>query len=162
MKIISKPLVFLRYVMPILTLVFLSISFVAVVQNKEYERSVLTLIVPLFLLGLFYFLFKKFVWDLANEVIDNEDRLLVTKGELQIEIRLSNIMNISSSMLQNPPRLTLRLRDPCVWGSELSFSPLEPGFSLIRTRSKIADDLILRIDKIRQDESSNKAVQLSP
>jgi len=100
------------------------------------------------LMGVFgYVLMKKLVWDLADQVFDCGDHLLVKLRGVEESVPLSNIMNVSASMLMRPPRVTLNLVSPCRFGSEISFSPATP-FSLNPfAKNTVVNDLITRAYK---------------
>ena len=105
---------------------------------------------PLVLVPVLYIVMRKLVWDLADEVYDGGDYLLVKRGDEEERVPLSNVMNVSSSTMVNPPRITLRLAKPGKFGEEVVFSPVV-SFSLIRSgRNPIAEDLIVRMDKARR------------
>jgi hypothetical protein len=104
-------------------------------------------------MGIFgFFLLRKLVWDLADEVYDCGDYLLAKKSGVQERIELSKVLNVSWSMMSSPERVTLTLREPSALGREITFIPplrLNP-FS----RSPIVDDLIQRIDAERAAAAS--------
>ena len=94
-----------------------------------------------------YFVLRKFVLDLADEVWDAGEALIVRNGGEEDRIALADIMGVSCSMFQNPPRVTLALRQPCRFGAEVAFMP--PVRFLPFARSPVIDDLIQRIDQAR-------------
>jgi hypothetical protein len=110
--------------------------------------------IPFFLgplvMGVFgYVLMKKLVWDLADQVFDCGDHLLVKHRGVEESVPLGNIMNVSASMFMRPPRVTLKLVNPGKFGSEISFSPVTP-FSLNPFASNtVVNDLITRAYKAR-------------
>jgi hypothetical protein len=57
---------------------------------------------------------------------------------------LSNIMNVSSSTLMNPPRVTLKLVQPGKFGREIAFSPASKFMLNPFAKNEIAEDLINR------------------
>jgi len=105
---------------------------------------------PLIGAGLVYFLFKKMVFDLADEVFDCGDHLLVRRDDLESTVALSNIMNVSESYFTKPPRVTLRLREPGVFGREIAFTPTHKAVFNPFARNTVVDDLIERIDRTRR------------
>ncbi|HST01948.1 MAG TPA: hypothetical protein VLJ84_09820, partial [Usitatibacter sp.] len=70
------------------------------------------------------FIYPRLVWSLADEVRDGGDYLLVKRGRLEERIAFSDIMNVSASVMVNPPRITLRLARPSKFGDEVTFSPI--------------------------------------
>ena len=91
---------------------------------------------------------KKLVFDLADEVLDDGDSLVVRFGSDQERIQLCEIMNVSYSYMSNPARVTLTLRTPGRFGKEISFSP--PQRFVPFAKSAIVADLIDRIDAARR------------
>jgi hypothetical protein len=91
---------------------------------------------------------KKLIFDLVDEVWDDGNSLLVKNRGQEQRIPLSDIRNVSYSPYMNPPRITLSLRRPTVFGDQITFSaPLR--FVPFAT-SPVIDDLINRIDTARQ------------
>lgn len=110
------------------------------------------LLIPAAMMVFGYFLMKKLVFDLVDEVTDVGDALLVRNGPRQEKIALSDIINVNYSPLINPPRVTLTLRDPGIFGKEVTFCA--PVRLMPFSQSPIIQDLIARVDAAR-----NKAVR---
>jgi hypothetical protein len=114
-----------------------------------YEKAPMALAGPCLMAILGYFMMKKLVWDLVDEVYDCGDLLLVRERGEEVRIPLSDIINVSASMLVNPPRVTLRLVKPGRFGDEISFSPVRPLTINPFARNQMIDDLIIRVDMAR-------------
>ena len=113
------------------------------------KKDPLFLVIPIVMSVIGFFVMKKFVWDLVDEVYDCGDFLLVRNRGDEATIPLSTIMNVSASTNQNPPRITLRLVEPSTFGNEIAFSPIS-GFTLNPfAKNRIAEDLIVRVDQAR-------------
>jgi hypothetical protein len=112
-------------------------------------------IILLLLMAAFgYFLYRKLIWDLADEVRDGGSFLLVYKGSVEVRVPLANVMNVSMNQFSNPKRLTLRLRTPCALGDEIVFMPkLLSAFNPF-ARNPIAEDLMRRVDNARRGETA--------
>jgi hypothetical protein len=104
---------------------------------------------PLLLVPFVYLLMRKLIWDLADEVWDGGDHLVVKIGDQSESVPLSNIMNVSASTLVNPPRITLRLVNAGRFGQEISFSPLRNSMLNPFARNLVADDLIERVHRAK-------------
>jgi hypothetical protein len=104
---------------------------------------------PLLLIPFFFLMFRKLVWDLADEVWDAGDHLVVKIGDQSESVPLGSIMNVSASTLVNPPRITLRLVSPGRFGQEISFSPPRNSMFNPFARNAVADDLIERVHRVR-------------
>ena len=97
-----------------------------------------------------FFLMKKLIWSLVDEVHDGGDYRLVRKGGDEERVPLSNIMNVNASTNMNPPRVTLRLVKPGRFGSEVSFVlPRRFSFNPF-AKHPVVEDLIVRVDKARR------------
>jgi hypothetical protein len=84
-----------------------------------------------------------------DEVIDYGDYLVVKYAGQEDVINLSNIMNISISTNQRPPRITLRLRNAGKFGEEVAFFPVTEFSMNPFKKNQLAEELIMRIDKAR-------------
>lgn len=94
-----------------------------------------------------YFLMKKLIFDLVDEVWDTGDELIVKNKGREDRIPLSAVVNVSYSAFTSPPRVTLTLRDGGVLGREITFCP--PVRFVPFSKSPIINELIERIDKKR-------------
>jgi hypothetical protein len=108
------------------------------------------LIVPLIMAGAFYFLFRRLIFDLADEVVDEGDALRVRIGSEEERIPLSQIINVSYAGMVNPPRVTLTLRQPGRFGREVSFSPIQRLVESLTGKNPLVSDLIERVEAARQ------------
>ena len=88
------------------------------------------------------------MFNLADEVWDDGSALIVKNKGQDDRIALSNIINVSYSPLINPPLVTLMLRQPSVFGTEISFSA--PVRFMPFTKSPLLEDLIRRVDAARR------------
>jgi hypothetical protein len=96
-----------------------------------------------------FYLMRKLVWDLADEVYDCGDSLLIRNGGEEDLVPLSSIMNVSVSTYVNPPRITLRLVRSGKFGDEIAFSPVKPFTLNPFAKNEVAEDLILRVHQAR-------------
>jgi fumarate reductase subunit C len=103
---------------------------------------------PLLMVVLGYFLMKKLLFDLVDEVLDAGDALIIRNRDQEDRIALSDIMNVSYSPFINPPRVTLLLRRPSAFGSQVAFCA--PVRFVPFASSPIIDELIQRIDSKRR------------
>lgn len=105
-------------------------------------------LIPLLMAVFGYFLMKKLVLDLVDEVWDTGDALIVKNKNKEVRIPLSEVMNISYSYVVNPPRVTLMLRHPSPFGREVTFMP--PTSLMPFKKSPIVAELIERVDVMRK------------
>lgn len=98
-----------------------------------------------------YFIMKKRVFDVVDEVLDVGDALVIRNGGAEDRVALADIINVSYSQLSNPPRVTLSLRNPGQFGDRVSFfTPVSFNpFRMFMTNPAV-EELIKRIDAARQ------------
>ena len=106
-------------------------------------------VLPVVMLAVGFLVMKKLVWDLADEVLDGGDYLVVKKGRIEERVPLTNIMNVSATTMVNPPRIELRLAERGRLGDQIAFSPVKNATLNPFARNAIADDLIVRVDRAR-------------
>lgn len=149
-RISSRTTFFNKRVFPVIWFGFLAFFVVgssfAMIAKGELQMAFLFIPSAMAVFG--YFLMKKLVFDLMDEVWDDGDMLIVKNKNEEDRIPLSEIMNISYSYVTNPPRVTLTLRHPCRFGTEVTFSP--PISFIPFKKSPIIDELIVRVDAKRR------------
>jgi hypothetical protein len=118
-------------------------------QGKNAPPLPVMFLPPIFMLVMGHFVFRKLILDLVDEVWDCGDHLLIRKDGKEERIPLSVIMNVSSTYLVNPPRVTILLRSEAGGvGREITFCPKLPLRPF--ARSAEVESLILRIDQARR------------
>jgi hypothetical protein len=127
-------------------LIFIAVALLAGARSGAFPPLPF-FIVPVLMIVFGYFLMKKLVFDLIDEVLDGGDALLIRNGSQHEQVLLSEITNVSYSQLVNPPRVTLSLRNPGVFGSKISFCA--PVRFMPFSTSPVIDKLIERIDAAR-------------
>jgi hypothetical protein len=148
-KISSGNTFFAKKVFPAIWFGFLVFILATVLMSGIWMKVPFILIVPCLMTVFGYFLFKKLVWVLADEVHDCGEYLLVKKGREEERVMLTNVMNVSAPIFINPKQITLRLIEPGKFGDEIVFSPVFK-FSLNPfVRNDVAEDLIVRVDQAR-------------
>lgn len=150
-RISSQTIWFSKYLYPFVVFAGLGgfvIAFLLADRSKG-GPPLIVLVVPLAIGTIFFLVMKKMVWDLADEVLDMGNFLEVRFGSERDQIPLANIINVSYSHMTSPPRVTLTLRTPCQFGSEVTFAPPR-RFSLIPfVRNPDILELIQRVDAAR-------------
>jgi hypothetical protein len=141
---------FHKRILPLLIFLFLGLMGVIMMLDTSPRRPPKALVlVPLFIGGLFFFLFRRLVWDLADEVYDCGDALLVRKDDEEVRIPLNNIMNVSVSTVMNPPRIGLKLIKPSRLGDQIDFTPISPFTLNPLARNPIGEDLMVRVHEAK-------------
>jgi hypothetical protein len=152
MKRISGSIFFMKYMFPVFWFGFVGSFLVIVLFTERSEGGwfLFAIIVPTIMGILGYSMMKKMVWDLADEVLDAGNALVIRFGKEQEMIPLAEIVNVSYCYMMSPARVTLTLRQPCRFGSEISFAtPQRFSFVPFPKSSEIAE-LIRRVDAARQ------------
>lgn len=148
-RISSQFTFFNKWLFPAVWFGFLGYFVYGLIRDGAAQHEPMFLIVPAGMAVFGFFLMRKLAWDLADSVDDCGSYLLVRRGSVVARIELANVMNVSASTLQNPPRVTLRLVNPSELGKEISFSPKSP-FSLNPfAQSPVAEQLIERVHRAR-------------
>jgi len=152
MKKISSSWTFVhKWIFPLLFLGFMAVYIATGWADGRREPEAMFYAVPVVMIFFALFMMKKFVWDLADEVLDYGDSLLVKRRGEEERISLSNVLNVNVSSNTNPPRITLRLENRTRFGSEIAFSPASGGFTLNPfAKNPIGEDLIVRADRARR------------
>ena len=151
MKKISSSPIFYKRIFPIFWFGFLAFfMYAGLFENHSGSSNPLPfLVIPIVMAAFGYLFMKKLVFDLADEVCDEGDHLLIRFGNDQDEVKLANIINVSYMSMMNPPRVTLSLRQPCRFGKEVSFSPPFRWFNFFN--NPVISELIERIDRARNE-----------
>jgi hypothetical protein len=149
-RISSRSTFFNKRVFPVIWFGFVAFIFFGPLLSGKARNGppAAFLFFPIIMAAIGYFIMKKFVFDLADEVLDDGNSLVVRFGSDEERIPLSEIINISYTYMSNPSRVTLTLRTPGRFGKEVSFSP--PQQFIPFAKSPIVADLIERSDAARR------------
>jgi hypothetical protein len=150
-RISSRWTFFYKRVFPVLWFGFLALFLVIslfVVPRTSQTAALPFVIMPIVMMVFGYFIMAKFVFDLVDEVWDDGDFLVVTNRDQTERIALADIKNVNYAAFINPPRVTLSLRHPSVFGDQVTFCA--PIRFVPFSTSPIIDELIERIDSARQ------------
>ena len=145
----SKQTFFIKKIFPAIWIGVVLFACISAILAGALRTSPVFLVGPIFMLVIGFVVFRKFLWDLADEVRDGGDFLVVRRGSIEERVQLSDIMNIGMSQFTNPPRLSLRLRKPGKFGDEIVFSPPRASMWNPFARNPIAEDLMQRVDRAR-------------
>jgi hypothetical protein len=151
-RISSKWTFFYKRIFPVIffgfLVVFIGIALFANLRSNSALDNIPFLIVPIVMTVIVFFISKKLIFDLADEVWEDGDTLVVRNFGQEQRIALADIKNVNYSPLISPPRVTLSLRRPTVFGDEVTFCapvrlvPLAPN--------PVINDLIERVDRARE------------
>ena len=150
-RISSRWTFFYKRVFPVVWFGFLALFLgisLFVVPRTSQTAALPFLIMPIVMMIFGYFIMTKFVFDLVDEVWDDGDVLVVNNRDQTERISLADIKNVNYAAFINPPRVTLSLRRPRVFGDKVTFCA--PIRFVPFSTSPIIDELIERIDSARQ------------
>ncbi|TRW49908.1 hypothetical protein FM042_03385 [Aliidiomarina halalkaliphila] len=147
MKKISGSTFYFKKVFPTVWFGFLAIFFVTAVLSGAISESFMFLVVPVFMAVFGFVLFKKLIWDLADEVYDEGESLLFRKGDKEQRVLLKDIINVSYAQMNSPERVVLKVRSGGQIGQELIFNP--PMSFNPFSKNPIIVELLERIDRAR-------------
>jgi hypothetical protein len=123
-RISSRMTFWYRRVFPVLWFGFLALwTLLATLLGWRDRPPVLVLLFPAFMALYGYFLMRWLVFPLADEVFLDEDEVIVRKNGKEIRFGVRGIINVNSSMMMSPERITLTLREPSELGREIAFCP---------------------------------------
>ena len=125
-------------------LVFIGISLFGAGSRGNLFTAAPFVIVPLAMMGFGFFFMKKLVLDLADEVWDDGDALVVKNSGQEQRIALADIKNVNYSAMMSPPRVVLSLRRPTIFGEEIAFCA--PPRLVPFSTSPVIGDLIERVE----------------
>jgi hypothetical protein len=160
MRRISSRMTFLhKRIFPVIwfgfALFFMASPFLAPLIGGTTSGSPIEfLLMPALMIVVGYFMMKKLIFDLVDEVLDAGDALVIRNGHLEERVALSDIINVSYAQFVNPPRVTLSLRNPTMCGDRISFCA--PVSFMPFSTSPIIDELIRRIDAARRARPASK------
>jgi hypothetical protein len=100
--------------------IFAAIGIVEIARN---QAPLFVVFVPIGMLLFGFFLMKRLVFDLLDEVYLDNDHIVIRNGGAEDRFRVQNILNVDCSVMTSPERITLTLHEPCGFGSEITFSP---------------------------------------
>jgi len=150
-RISSRATFFYKRIFPIIWVGFLLVIIATALffrSSSDLSSLLPSLIVPAVMIVIGYRIMKSLIFDLVDEVFDAGDALLVVNGGSKERIALSDIKNVNYVPYTSPPRVTLSIRCPSVFGSQITFcAPLRlVPFST----SPVIGDLIERVDRARE------------
>jgi hypothetical protein len=152
-RISSGSTFLMKRVFPVVWFGFLAVFGVVGVTSASWRGAragdLAFLVFPMFMAVIGYTVMRKLVWDLADEVYDHGDYLVVKNHGDEMRIDLADVMNVSVITTMNPPRITLRLVHPTRCGTEVSFSPVRRFTLNPFAKNEIAESLIVRVDQAR-------------
>lgn len=169
MKKISNNLFFAKKVFPIFFFGFLGLFFLfflgATIFGQEPKQGRMVFIpffiAPILMGGFAYFIMKHLVFNLVDEVYDCATYLLVKNKGQEDKIMLADILNINTMFFCNPPQSTLVLAKPCLFGKQVSFSPINKFIFNPFKSSRVIDDLIVRIDQAKRKQYADHVAFIS-
>ena len=140
----SKMTFFYKRVFPVIWFGFLLL----LIAFGLFSASTSFLIAVL-LMGVFgYWMMKKVMFNLADEVLDAGNALVVRSGGQEERIALSDIKNVNYSPYMYPPQVTLSVRRHTVFGDTIAFCA--PVSIVPLWSSTVIHDLIDRVDVARR------------
>ena len=148
-KLSSKSTFFYKGIIPAIWFGFLGLVVLTLIfgSGRKYDPGIVFFVIPIFLAAFGYFIMKRQVFDLADEVYDEGSTVLFKNKGKEVRVNLKDIKNVSYSAMMSPPRVTLSIRYKTELGDELSFSaPM--SFIPFKKNSDI-EELIDRIDRAR-------------
>jgi hypothetical protein len=144
MKKISSGNTFLyKWVIPVAWFGFLATFFYEALSIDASKNNPLFLLTPVLLAAAGFFVMKKAVWVLVDEVQDFGAFLVVKNRGRTERVELASVLNVTATTLTKPSHVTLHLSRPRADGTdEITFAS--------STADEVAGDLVVRADKARR------------
>jgi hypothetical protein len=130
-----------------LLVLFMTVPLVLSIVRNTAPPPWPAFIVPAILIVGGYFLMRKLIFILADEVWDDGNALLIKNRGGVERVALSDIKTISYSPFANPPRVTLSLLRSTAFGDQITFNG--PMRFMAFGGSPVIQDLIDRVDRAR-------------
>ncbi len=146
-RISSRMTFFYKWIFPVIWFGFLIVFVGIAIFGSQRSPPFPFLIVPLAMMGFGYFLMKRLIFDLVDEVWDDGQTLIVKNGGRNERVALADIKNVNYSPFLNPPRVPLSLRGQTTFGDQITFCA--PVRLIPLTASPVITALIDRIDQAR-------------
>ena len=142
-KISTRMTLWHRRVFPIFWFGFLVLwTICALVLSGRDRPPVIIFLIPAIMAVFGYFLMRWLLFPLADEVFLDGDEVIVRKNGKEIRFPVRQIMNVDSSLMTSPERITLILRERSELGKEIVFAPTY-RFHFF-SRHPIAEELIAK------------------
>jgi hypothetical protein len=148
-RISSDQTFFIKRIFPVFWLGIVGLFAFGSIASGEAWQQPEFIAVPVIMVVFGFLLFRKLVWDIADDVRDGGSFLLVRKGSIEERVPLANVMNVSLSQFTNPRRISLRLRMPGKFGDEIVFIPRSTFQLNPFARNPVAEKLMARVDQLR-------------
>ena len=150
-RVSSRQTFFLKRIFPVVWFAIAAATGAAALAGLRAGSRVppVAFVAPLLLLVLGYALLRQLVFDLADEVYDTGDALVVRFGADEQRIPLEDIINVNCTQFVNPTRITLTLRHAGRFGREISFAPQRKLLGAF-ARNAYARELIERVEAARR------------
>jgi hypothetical protein len=149
-QISSKMTFFYKRIFPILWFGFLAVFFAIGLFSASrggQAAPVPFLIMPVAMAAFGYWIMRKLIFNLVDEVLDAGDALIVRGGGREERIALSEIKNVNYTPYMSPPQVTLSVRRRTSFGETIAFCAPVSIFPF--WTSPVIQDLIDRIDAAR-------------
>jgi hypothetical protein len=155
MKRISTKYSFSIKLFPFVFFGFLAFFFYLLLVNGAPKQAPIFLVILCAMAAFGYLFWKQNYRDLADEVDDCGDYLLVRKQGEEDTVPLSNITNVNFSVDRRGTnaRITLTLDSPGRFGSQIAFKPPPHIYVSPSPRNEVAEDLLARAHKARSGHS---------
>lgn len=149
-KISSSMTVWHKRLFPAIWFGMFALYFLFALQHRPLQPVALAIGPAMMLFG--FLVMRTYVWDLADEVLDYGDRLVIRKGALRQTLPLREVAQLQITRNTNPIRLTLTPAAPGVLGDKIVFVPLFAYASWVPfIRHPLGKELEDRIAALKQN-----------
>jgi hypothetical protein len=151
-RISSQMTFFYKRVTPIIWFGFIALSLATPLVRFLFRlpasiEPLPFLLAPAFMAIVGYFIMRKLLFDLVDELLDGGDALIIRNRGVEERLPLAYIITVNYAPLTSPPRVTLSLRYSGPFGDKVAFcAPVRFSPLAIFSPNPASEDLINRID----------------
>ena len=157
MNVISSSLTFyFSRVFPTVWFGVLGCFAVGLIVTGELTKNYFVLLHLVFMFGLGFVIMKKLVWGVVDKVEDHGQHLKISKSGVEIDVKITDIDNVSVTTLQNPPRVTIRVNVITPLGQDITFFAKMGSVFNPFAKCTVADDLLDRVIELRKMRLTNR------
>lgn len=156
-RLSSSMTFFYKWVFPVMWLGIVGFGVVTGLFSEHAGQHLsadpMVVVIPIFMFVFGFFLFRRLLGGLVDEVTLDGDTLIVKKGDEQLRISLAEVINVNSINMVNPRRISLRMRNNTRLGRDIDFIPAgrrSLRFLGMSRLDPIAEELIDRVDALRR------------
>lgn len=142
-RISSRQTFYFKRIFPLIWFALLAF-FLSLGIRAGFARAPMFFITPMMMAAVSFWALRRFLWSVADEVIDLGDALRVRRGEQSELVALTNVARVEFAP-GSPPRIVLHLCRPGRFGATIAFLAPQPLNFATPASNPVADALAARV-----------------